>query len=454
MSMRELKVGERVPVEAGGDCFVEKELGRGGQGIVYLVRYKSRQYALKWYFISRIRNPEAFRENLRRNIRDGAPDSGRQFIWPLYLTVPKANGAFGYLMKLIPAGYDSFTDIYNGYRWEKPVRKGQPARKIKVKFDSLDVMISAAINIVKAFRLLHNTGKSYQDLNDGGFFIDTHTGDVLVCDCDNVAPEGENFGIGGMPGFMAPEVVKGIKKPGVLTDRYSLAVVLFKLFFRGDPLEGSKVLRCVVMTEENDLIHYGKDPVFIYDPNNTSNRPVIGVHDNVIRLWSIYPEFIRQAFTLSFTYGIQEPNARIIEKNWVQMLIQLKLDIVHCSCGRVAFTSAFAEKEDHVLECPRCGSVIYTLGVKDYEVPLNPGAKLYSCITDKGSDDFVTVTAEVVENRLKPGLFGIKNMSFSVWKVLFPDGTVKSIDRGKAAPIWKGLTIDFGDGVNAKILID
>ena len=46
--------------------------------------------------------------------------------------------------------------------------------------------------------------------------------------------------------------VRGIAKPDVLTDRYSLAVVLFKLFFRGDPLEGSKVLQCVVMTEEND----------------------------------------------------------------------------------------------------------------------------------------------------------------------------------------------------------
>ena len=70
------------------------------------------------------------------------------------------------------------------------------------------------------FRALHLAGKSYQDLNDGGFFIDTKTGDVLVCDCDNVAADGDNFGIGGMPGFMAPEVVRGIAKPDVLTDRY------------------------------------------------------------------------------------------------------------------------------------------------------------------------------------------------------------------------------------------
>ena len=145
--MRELKIGERIPIEAGGEAVVSRELGRGGQGIVYLVRYNGREYALKWYFISRIKNPEAFRNNLRKNIEDGAPEGGKQFIWPLFLTETKKNGAFGYLMRLAPSGYESFTDIYNGYRWEKPRVKGQPARKIKVKFASLDVMLTAAINI-------------------------------------------------------------------------------------------------------------------------------------------------------------------------------------------------------------------------------------------------------------------------------------------------------------------
>lgn len=450
--MRELKIGERVEIEAGGEAVVERELGRGGQGIVYLVRYRGRDYALKWYFISRIRNPEAFRNNLRKNIRDGAPD-GDQFIWPLFLTGQKKNGAFGYLMNLAPSGYDSFTDIYNGYKWEKAALKGQPARKRKVRFASLDAMLTAAINIVKAFRSLHLSGKSYQDLNDGGFFIDSSTGEVLVCDCDNVAADGENFGIGGMPGFMAPEVVRGVAGPDVLTDRYSLAVILFKLFFRGDPLEGSKVVKCVVMTEENDLLHYGREPVFIYDPNNASNRPVRGVHDNVIKLWQIYPDFIRQAFTMSFTYGIQEPNARIIEKSWIEMLIQLKLDIIHCGCGKTAFSSSFEKQGEHTLTCRSCGSTIYTMRIQDYEVHLNPGAKLYRCLTEKNSDDFRAVTGTVVENRLRKGLFGIKNQSGHTWKVLFPDQSVRAVETGKAAPIWKGLQIDFGNNIKAEILL-
>ena len=42
--MRELKIGERIPIEAGGEAVVSRELGRGGQGIVYLVRYNGREY--------------------------------------------------------------------------------------------------------------------------------------------------------------------------------------------------------------------------------------------------------------------------------------------------------------------------------------------------------------------------------------------------------------------------
>ena len=47
--MIELKNGQRVPLEIGGYCTVKKELGRGGQGIVYLVNLNGKDMALKWY---------------------------------------------------------------------------------------------------------------------------------------------------------------------------------------------------------------------------------------------------------------------------------------------------------------------------------------------------------------------------------------------------------------------
>ena len=45
----ELKEGTEIKLLNGKICTIDKELGRGGQGIVYLVDYCGGDYALKWY---------------------------------------------------------------------------------------------------------------------------------------------------------------------------------------------------------------------------------------------------------------------------------------------------------------------------------------------------------------------------------------------------------------------
>ncbi len=447
--MVELKIGEQVEMEYGGAATVKKILGSGGQGIVYLVDFNGMDYALKWYDIDKIKNARAFRKNIENNIKDGAPSE--KFLWPKYLTKENSEGTFGYIMDLRPQGYDSFVDILNTYRLDIDELTGR-ATKSSVQFSSLHSMVTAVINIVNAFRQLHRAGKSYQDLNDGGFFINVNTGDILVCDCDNIAPDGSNFGIGGKPGYMAPEVVRGIAKPNVQTDKYSLAVVLFKLLFRGDPMEGEKVVKDVCLTETSELKHYGQQAVFVYDPDDTSNRPVRGIHDNVIKFWRIYPAYVREAFIRSFTTGIREPNKRIIENEWQKLFIRLRSEIIVCNCGRTNFTSMFEKVDDASYRCPKCSAEFVSLSFsnRDYRIPLYVGSRFYECEIDPKSDDFQKVAGELVENKLKPGMLGIKNSSEKVWRVKMPDGIFYDIAPGKGFPLWKGLEIDF-DGVNAHI---
>ena len=58
-------------------------------------------------------------------------------------------------------------------------------------------------------------------------FFDPDTGDVLICDNDNVSANGiDNSSVYGTPRFMAPEIVMGQAKPSRNTDLYSLAVLL------------------------------------------------------------------------------------------------------------------------------------------------------------------------------------------------------------------------------------
>lgn len=442
--MTELKIGQEVEMEYGGKAKVLKVIGSGGQGIVYLVEFNGMKWALKWYDINKIKRPKEFRNNIQNNINDGAPSN--KFLWPKYLTKETADGTFGYLMELKPASFDSFVDILNTYKLVIDPLSGRAVKKT-VRFTSLYAMVTAVINIANAFRQLHRAGKSYQDLNDGGFFINVDTGAVLVCDCDNIAPDGSNFGIGGKPGYMAPEVVRGTAKPNVQTDKYSLAVVLFKLLFRGDPMEGEKVIKDICLTESSELKHYGQNAVFVYDPDNASNRPVRGIHDNVIKFWRLYPDYIRDAFIHSFTVGIREPNKRIIENEWQKLFIRLRSEIIMCGCGRTNFTSMFEKPDEKTYKCPKCGMEFGTLGFsnRSYRMPLYLGCKFYKCEIDPESDDFLSVAGELVENTLKPGVLGIKNISDKTWRVKMPDGVFYYVESGKGFPVWPGLEIDFGD---------
>ena len=63
---------------------------------------------------------------------------------------------------------------------------------------------------------------------------------------------------------MAPEIVTGQNDPDKNSDRFSLAVVLFRLLFINHPLEG-RYSTPPCMTKELERKYYGTDPVFVYD---------------------------------------------------------------------------------------------------------------------------------------------------------------------------------------------
>lgn len=47
--MGNLKVHDKLDIQAGGQAEVLDEFGSGGQGTVYKVSYNGKTYALKWY---------------------------------------------------------------------------------------------------------------------------------------------------------------------------------------------------------------------------------------------------------------------------------------------------------------------------------------------------------------------------------------------------------------------
>ncbi|MBQ9242260.1 MAG: hypothetical protein IJ165_03405 [Proteobacteria bacterium] len=428
----ELNIGTQIPLENGNTATIMEKLGEGGQGTVYRVSIDGKDYALKWYFPERISKPKDFYENLKNNIEKGSPNDA--FLWPKFLTTNN-NGRFGYIMDLRPKNYRDFSEILLN----------------KVNFNALSTVVMAAINIVNGFRDLHRNGYSYQDLNDGNFFIDTDTGSVLICDNDNVAPYGTSLGIAGKARYMAPEVVRSKMRPDNITDRFSLAVVLFLLFFRNHPLEGQRLVQCPCLTEELELKFYGKDPVFICDPERDNNRPVPDVHDNVIRLWPLFPAFFREIFQKVFSKDcLHRDRNRPTDNEWQIALTNLRSCIATCpNCGQETFM------DESLGRCINCNISIpkqRILVCKDdkYKVVLFPGNKLYRCHTDSTSDDYQEITGEIIRNPKNPQLWGIKNLTQDCWNTEGAES--KMIPPGGVLIITRTSRITFSASCSADII--
>ena len=307
--MAQFESGKIIKTDFGAPIKIEKFLASGGQGEVYIVEFGGKKKALKWYTNSGS-NPEAFYENLKRNVENGSPD--KAFLWPEAVT-EKTDGSFGYVMDLRPEGYYELSEF-------------MLARN--VKFSSFKAAVEVCIKIVSAFRILHNHGYSYQDLNDGNFFINPKTGDVLICDNDNVAPNGTNMGIIGKPRYMAPEIVMNHSLPNTQTDRFSLSVILFLVLCMNHPLEGKKSLvPCLTPAEAEKL--YGSEAVFICDPTDKSNCPVRNIHQNVIARWSYMPDYIKDSFRRALGQkAIKKKGKRIRELKWIKVIVSFKSDII------------------------------------------------------------------------------------------------------------------------------
>jgi hypothetical protein len=244
---------------------------------------------------------------------------------------------------------------------------------------------------------------------------------------------------------MAPEIVAKGKEPDVKTDRFSLAVVLFLLWTHNHPLEGKNACPvCMDAVHERKI--YGEKPVFIFDPDDDSNRPVQGIHKGAINNWPELPEYLRQEFIKAFSKEVMaDPNKRIIDQEWLRIFIRMRGEIYKCSCGNVYFADPVTPNP-----CPACkktNNFPFAIKTYRYNLPVHPRTKLYACHTGKDSDDFVTLTGEV---SAADGIFKLKNTSGKSWSVT-EGSDIKSLASNGEMELKKGLLINFG-GTNAEIL--
>jgi len=437
MSGTLFQIGQSVQlVTSKIDGTIDSFLGAGGQGEVWKVKAGGKSLALKWYFSEQA--TEEQRIALIDLVQKGPPSDC--FLWPLDLATSSENNDYGYVMALRPPTFKNIVDLMKG--------RISP---------TLRALAKAGFQLAFSFGRLHLSGLCYKDISFGNVFFDPETGDVLICDNDNVRINKiPQSGVLGTPRFMAPEVVRGEALPSTETDRFSLGVLLFYMLMVAHPLDGQRESSIRCLDEPAMRKIYGTEPVFIWDPNDDSNRPNTESHNNAIEFWKIYPEFIKKLFMRTFIDGIGDPiNGRVTETEWQKGLVRLQDSIIYCfSCsskGTENFYDADLIKQGDQPFCWNCRKNIplpFRIRLKgkvgENIVMLNHNTVLFPHHLEGKDFDFSKPLAEVSRHPQNPNLWGLKNLTGQKWTFRGADEILKEVDSGKNMPLSTGIKVNFG----------
>jgi eukaryotic-like serine/threonine-protein kinase len=228
-----------------GPYVLERELGRGGMGVVYLARHRTldAHFALKM-----IRTSEfASAEEIRRFFQEA--QAAARLRHPGIISVHDAGEQEGlpYLVMRYVEGESLAERI-------KPSGSGSDARPLSVE-GSARLLLAVA----QAVEYLHQQGVIHRDLKPGNILID-ESGNPFVTDfglAKVFASEGERTVTGtviGTPAYMAPEQAWGVRAVTPASDVYSLGAILYELLTGRPPFPDSNPLDQLLRLRDGDPI--------------------------------------------------------------------------------------------------------------------------------------------------------------------------------------------------------
>lgn len=434
-----LQIGQKIALPVSGSVANPLEyLGDGTQGEVYKVEINGKAMALKWLKPDYLETDPGMYVRLEKIIDIGPPSNA--FLWPLEMLECAGIEGFGYIMPLYEEGFVDINALMT--------RKAEPTFK---------VLVSACFEVVQAFWMLHSQGLCYRDISFKNVFFNPKTGAVRICDNDNVDVVNEPGVIAGTPSFMATEIVAGSAQPTTETDLHSLAVLIFYMLMVHHPLEGTRELSYHAFDYHAAKDIYGKNALYIFDPNDSSNQPVPGYHDNALAYKNVYPAFLMRMFEKAFVSGLHNPQHRVRETEWREVLAQLRDQDIYCShCGVENFydQERLTDQGGYTGSCWNCGGPITLpprIRLNGRIVLLNHDTALYAHHLDNNKTyDFSKPLAKVIQNPKNPTVWGIKNMTEWGWVKQGSDGHLIEIEPGESLVIANGVRANLS-GVEAVI---
>lgn len=337
----------------GNPINLGRELGKGGEGVVYEV-LENNSWVAKLYDIKH--QPDALKQaKLRFMVTVADEELLAYAAWPQETLRKSTNGPIvGFLMPKI-SGREPVHMLYS------------PAhRKQKYPSAAWDFLLFVARNTAAAFEVIHQRGHVLGDVNQGNVLVSADS-KVALIDTDSFqvkVHDNEHLCKVGVAHFTPPEL-QGDKPFTEITrstnhDNFGLALLIFHLLFGGrHPYSGVPLRNDVGEALEQDIKAFRY--AYAADKQNRGLAPP----PKSIPI-AIIPDSMQNMFTRAFTENGAK-HGRPTAQHWVTALDQLRGQLKRCANSRMHIYS------NHLDKCPWCEldaeGIVYFL---DYQTGINP----------------------------------------------------------------------------------
>lgn len=438
---QQLDINEIVFTSSNIPIKVLKILSTFKHTYTYVCKFMNNNHILRWYNKSNCKDLSSLRKKLEKLQK--TEQTSNYILKPKVLTKSAENGCFGCLYTDITQEYFTLIDIINGYTTEYD-NENIPVRK-NIKFKNINAMISASINIAKMFLDLKSQDEHIYSFYAEDLFININNGDILFDITNSIYVSNELKRVNDECVYLAPEILKGNDVPNVYSDSYTLAVILFRIFFHDHPLEGKAVIDDTSLDFKSRMKYYSDKAVFLLNPNDKSNKAVRGVNFTVLSMWNKYPMYLKETFIDTFCNNLFSPSERLTVEKWLNILLHLKCDVLPCICGRTDFSFLYEFTNESFYRCQRCGSKYHSMHFRKngYNIPVYNGNSIYSFFFKNKVSSFDEVMGVIIENKIHTNLYGLKNLSNIEWICTLSNGELKNLKPLDVLPIFSGNTVDF-----------
>lgn len=379
-------------------------------------------------------DPEKFKNNIKNKVDQTAPFPW--LVWPLDF-FEGSDGTFVYVTGLIPGEFNPLNEYMNGSK----------------RFKNWSAIYAAALELVWIFHSLHTQGYYFLNMTNENILINANTGKVLITGIEWLQNKKEvgTLKLNRSSVLVHPLYYLGKKEPDQMTDEYLLSVLLFEVLCQHHPLEGHDVAKCPVLNDDHLRKFYGTDPLFIFDRENDSNRPVKGVHLMVTGLWNRCPESIKKKFYREFSHSVMKDDVRGISVSvWYEALNYVRSSVYTDQGGVEKILMEFSGKklrsrEEQQKEVEKVAPLSWETGEGNMRQSffLIPGNKIYtSQLKLPALLDPSEIAGEIARGE-NTKLCYILNRTGEQWEAQYEDTQIL-VKPGETLLVKAGMSVQIG----------